>query len=89
MRHHGPDELFPEPAAAVLGQDEDVHEVGVRRAVSNDAGEADLLLTLVGAEAERVVDRAVDDLARDAGAPVRILAEEAVDELAVELRLVR
>jgi hypothetical protein len=63
VRHHGTDEVFPKAAAAVLGQDEHVHQVGKRRAVGDHAGEADLLVVLVGAEAERVVDRAVDDLA--------------------------
>src|SRR5687768_8640008 len=59
-----------------------------RRLVGHDAREPDLLIAVVRAEAERVVDRAIHDLARDPPAPVRLLAEKPVHQLPVQSLLV-
>ena len=44
----------------------------------------DLPVVLVGAEAERVLDRALDQLVRNAARPVGLFAQVAVDEVDVE-----
>src|SRR5262245_53854817 len=54
---------------AVRLEHEDVGEVAERGAVGDDAGEADLTRAFERAEADRVAQRALDDVARDAARP--------------------
>lgn len=83
MRQDGGDELLAHAAASVGGEDEDVAEVGVGRVVRDHTGEAHLAVPVEGAEAQRMADRALHDLAWDSGRPVGA-GEEAVDHVQVE-----
>src|SRR5690606_26233847 len=74
-----------EAAAPVRFEHVDIADVRERRAVGDDAGEADLLtgLLVVEPDAERAADRALDGLAGDALRPVRA-GEVGVDRRRVE-----
>jgi hypothetical protein len=72
----------------VAFDDEVVGDEGERRAIGDRAGKPHLLLALVDAEAQGVLDRALDHLARD---PLRVPEfprQEPVDQLHVEPRRV-
>ena len=75
MRQHRLDQPLAEPASAVVRQDEDVGELGERRAVGHHAGEADLPV-VVGRGRSRASSRSQRSttLARDALRPVGLLA---------------
>lgn len=75
-----------EAAAAVRLEHVNVAEVGERGEIGDDAGESDLMaFWRVDADAERVFERAGDDLARDARGPVAA-RQEGVDGVDVEER---
>src|SRR6266571_6808420 len=67
---------------------ENIADVGEGRAVGDDARESDLRIAVVGAETDRVLDRPLDQIARDIFRPVRFLAEIAMDHRDVEPRLI-
>src|SRR5581483_3295756 len=85
-RLHQPD---AEPLPALLLEHEDIGDVGEGGVVGDDAGEADLGIAAIDAEHERVRDRPLELLARDAGGPVRTLAQEGVRDIEVDARGVR
>ena len=69
--------------------DEHIGEVGKRRPVRDETGEADLTTARrVDAERERPGDGAADDVLRDAGRPVRF-AEHAMNQVQIQARWVR
>src|SRR4051794_13788249 len=85
-RHQALAEAIP----AGLGLDVDGGEPREGRRVGYDAREAGLpAIGRVNAEADRVLDRAVHHLTRNARRPVRLRREEVVDAVQVEPRLVR
>src|SRR5206468_3688183 len=86
MHQRRADEPGREPLPAMRRQHEDVGEVSECRLVGDEAREADLRAALVQAEAERMRDGALDELARDARRPVA-RGEEAVDDVEIELPL--
>ena len=67
---------------------ENVGDVRERRAVADDAGESHLAAAVEGAEADRVVDRPLHDLAGNPLGPVGP-GEELVDRGQVEPRRIR
>ena len=75
-------------STAILGNDEDVHQVGEHSAVLHDASECDLLSPHVYAKTQRVLDRPLNDAAPSALGPVRGL-EERMNHVDVETGLVR
>ena len=76
-------------AAAMRRQHEDIAEVGEYGEVGDDTSEADLLVAFVRAETERVFDGPLDDSPRNVPGPIRVLAQEAMDHVDVEPRLLR
>jgi hypothetical protein len=74
--------------AAVAVEHEHVADVGEHGAVGDDAGEAYLALSVVDAEAERVLDGAGQALAVDAERPVRLAGEVAVYHVEIDPRRV-
>ena len=88
MRKHEIHQALAEPASARLLHDEHVAQVGESGAVGYDAGERDLAVALVGAEAEGIRDAALDELAADIRHPVRLAAEEAVDRVDIQTRAI-
>src|SRR5204862_7541571 len=77
-------ELLCDALSAMRRQDEHVRDVAVRRVVRDHAREAYLHVVVVRAEAERVLDRALDEIERDAARPVRRLGQEAMNDVDVE-----
>src|SRR5581483_10509100 len=68
-------------------QNEDITEVDEGGGVGDHAREAGLTAAVERAEAEGVLDRAPDEIARDLPRPVRLLAELAMNHSSVESRL--
>jgi hypothetical protein len=64
------DQKLPEPGIALLGDDEDVGEIGERRRVADGTGKADLRPVAIEAETQRVGDRALQHIERNAARPV-------------------
>ena len=87
MQEDALDEPVAESAAAILLEDEDVGEIGIRGEVGDDARKADLALALEETEGDRAGDRAFDDVTRNAGRPVGG-RQDAVYEIDVESRSV-
>ena len=87
MLHGLANELDAEPVAAVLRQDVHVGEIGKRVPVRERPCEADLLAAVVEADdACRSMNEVLDDVARAAFRPVRLLGEVAVDGVDVDAR---
>ena len=63
-------EEFGDSASSVLGDDEDIANVGHRRKVARDAGKPYLASVMESCETQRVLDGAFDDGARNASSPV-------------------
>ena len=85
----GPHHRLRVALAAVGRQDEDVHEVGEGGVVGDHAREGHLLAAQKAAEAQRRLQGSLDERARNAPRPRRLLGEEPVDHADVQLRLVR
>src|SRR5882672_4415554 len=73
-------------APPLAGEHEDVAHVGERGAVADDARESHLPAAVEGAEADRVADGALHDLAGNPGGPVGRPGKEVVDRVEVEPR---
>ena len=71
--------------APMLGEDEDVHEVGEGRVVGDDASKRDLGLAEEAAKAERVVNSPLHQGKWNALGPVGLLRKEPVDEREIQL----
>ena len=83
------DELDAQAAAAVLLEHVDVREIGLHMAVGERPREADLIALVVEADdASGVLDQVVLNVARAPLRPVRLLAQVAMNRLAVDARRV-
>src|SRR5438445_13729615 len=89
MLANGTHQHLGNAAAAMRRQYEDIANVGEYGEVGDDTSEADLRVAFVCAKAERVLDRPLDDAARNVLRPVRFFAEIAVNHVDVEPRLLR
>jgi hypothetical protein len=67
-----------------VGITKHVNQVAEGGEVGDHAGEGDLAAVDIAAEAQRVLDRAVDQRAGNADRPCRLFAEEAVNQRNVE-----
>src|SRR5690242_14931631 len=88
MRRHGVDEPLAEPFSSVLREHVDVTKIRERRAIRDDAREADLRSIVEQSEAQGVSDRTRDQLLRNAFCPERA-AEKRVNRADVEPGRVR
>src|SRR5215469_4248628 len=78
------DQELAEPGTAMVGADEHVGYVGEGRLVGHDAGKADLHAVAIEAETQRMGDRPLHGLARDAARPMRAARQEIVDQRDIE-----
>jgi hypothetical protein len=62
MSQDGLDQPLPEAGVALLGDDEDIGEVGKGRLIGDDAGKADLRALSINAEHERMCDRTTQSI---------------------------
>ena len=84
MRHHRLHQPLPQPGATHLLRHKDVAEPGEAGAVGNHPGEADRLAFTKRAEADAVLDGAVEDRSRDPSAPVGLAGQPAIDQVQVK-----
>jgi hypothetical protein len=74
-------------ALAAMGRHyEHIDQVGECGVIRDDPGERYLVCSEDPPEAQRVLDGALDELARDSSRPVRLFTQETVDEIPVEFR---
>ena len=90
MRHHGIHELLADAFAAMLRNYEDVAEPRKCRSIGHDTCEGHLWRAPIGVagergKADRSVDRALYDVARDPRRPVRLVVKETPHEFAVNV----
>ena len=84
MRDDGRHQLPTHALAAMRRHDEDVRDVGEHGVVGDHAREADLRAAVVRAEAKRVLDRRLHQVERDVRRPIRLIAQESMDECHIE-----
>src|ERR1041384_3843738 len=87
------DDDFHQPprqtATTMFRQNEYVSHPSEGRIVSNDPGEANLLVALVDSKRQRVFDRTLHHIARATFSPVRLIANEVVNQIEIETRTIR
>ncbi|MDR9109061.1 hypothetical protein FEP49_00952 [Burkholderia multivorans] len=88
LREHVIDQCAAIAAATLGRQHEHVAEIRERRMVGDEPRESDEAIADVRAETERPLDRALDDVARNAFRPVRVAMQEIEDRVDVEFALV-
>src|SRR5215470_20078143 len=59
-------------ASAELRQDKDVRQIGKGRTIGDHAGKPGLLFAAIDPEAERITDRLLDRVPRNAMGPIRL-----------------
>jgi len=69
--------------------DEHISHPSERCIVRHDPRKSDLPVTVVDTKRQRVLNRALDNLPRPPRSPVRMIADEVVDEIDVQAGLVR
>ena len=87
MQEDALDQPVAESTAATLLENEYVGEIGVRGEVGDDASESDLTFGLEQSEGDGAGDGALDDVARNAGRPIRG-GQDAMHQVDVESRSV-
>src|ERR1043165_6440281 len=70
------------------GQDKNICYPGEGRVISDDAREANLFVTVVNTERQRILDRSLNDFTRAARRPVRFTAEIVMNQIEIETRAV-
>src|SRR5579871_4688016 len=83
MRHDERHQALADAAVTRFLDDEDVSEPREAGAVTDHARERELATAFVDAEANRMLDRALDEFAPDAGHPVRFAAKKIVDQVRI------
>ena len=78
------DQPLSETDVALLGDNEDIGEVGKGRLVGDEACKADLQSVAIETEGHRVRNRAAHCFARDVARPVRAFGEKMMDSFDIE-----
>src|SRR5437660_1272898 len=71
-------------AATMLRQNECVRHPGEGRVIRHDARETDLILAFVNTKRQRIFNRALHHLARATFTPVRLIADEVVNQIEIK-----